>query len=245
MSFWTSEKLKERIAAEGLIAPYEPSQVVHCAYEMRVGSQAFVTSNPSDTVVVPADKKIVIPPGQFGLLITEEAISLPDDAIAFISIRAGIKFQGLVNVSGFHVDPGYKGKLKFSVFNAGRKDVILDQGQPIFMIWFSDLDRKTTDLYDGKQLNCDRITADDVMRIVGEVPSPGELKQQIEELRTEHEVKINSIEKEQRILLWVFGILIALLIGAFVKVLFDGNKEARAGPPMNTPVSPPETKEQK
>jgi hypothetical protein len=38
--------------------------------------------------------------------------------MAFISMRTAFKFKGLVNISGFHVDPGYKGKLIFAVFNA-------------------------------------------------------------------------------------------------------------------------------
>ena len=49
-----------------------------------------------------------IPPGQFAFLLTEEVVSVPPDALAFISIRAKTKFRGLVNVSGFHVDPGYQ-----------------------------------------------------------------------------------------------------------------------------------------
>ena len=71
--------------------------------------------------------QLVIPPGQFGLLITEEVVQVPMDAIAFISIKAGIKFRGLVNVSGFHADPGFSGKLKFAVYNAGSQRLVLDR----------------------------------------------------------------------------------------------------------------------
>src|SRR5439155_21170679 len=108
---------------------------------------------------------VTIPPGQFGLLITEEEVITPNDAIAFISVRSHIKFRGLVNVSGFHVDPGYKGKLKFSVYNAGSQTIVLEVGEPAFIIWFADLDRPTKDSYYARKPGHSRITADDVMRI--------------------------------------------------------------------------------
>ena len=51
----------------------------------------------------------MIPPGQFAFLLTAETVTMPDNAIAFISIKARLKFNGLINISGFHVDPGYRG----------------------------------------------------------------------------------------------------------------------------------------
>jgi dCTP deaminase len=44
-----------------------------------------------------------------------------------------IKQRGLVNVSGFHVDPGYSGKLLFSVYNAGPRSIVLTRGEPVFV----------------------------------------------------------------------------------------------------------------
>ena len=134
MAYWSSEKLKDRMSGGGLMSPFDEKRITHCAYEMGVGDQAFVTSNHSDKTLVAAGTKIVIPPGQFGLLLTQESVAVPNTCIAFISIRASSKFQGLVNVSGFHVDPGYKGKLMFAVCNAGSKNIVLDQGQRLFLI---------------------------------------------------------------------------------------------------------------
>jgi dCTP deaminase len=69
MAFWSSETLKERIPADDLIIPYDPERVKHCAYEMGVGGEAFVTSRSSDGPRISAGDQIEIPPGQFGLLI--------------------------------------------------------------------------------------------------------------------------------------------------------------------------------
>ena len=226
MAFWSSEKLKDRIPSGELVTPFDEKRITHCAYELGVGDQAFVTSNPSDKTLVAAGTKIAIPPGQFGLLITQESVAVPNDCIAFISIRAGSKFQGLVNVSGFHVDPGYKGKLMFAVYNAGSKNIVVDQGQRLFMIWFADLDQETKNPYD--KAGREGITAEDVMKIQGDVASPAELNRKIEIIRSEHDKKIQSIEKEQAVTRWLFAALVLLLIGIAVKDSLDRRKDVVA-----------------
>jgi dCTP deaminase len=100
------------------------------------------------------DQPFVIPPGQFAFLQTEEVVSVPVDAMAFISMKATFKMKGLVNVSGFHVDPGWKGPLLFAVYNAGPQTVHLQRGLRLFLIWIADLDlpsdrHKTTALDRG------------------------------------------------------------------------------------------------
>src|SRR6266850_6603948 len=152
MAFWSTEEFRRRGAQENLVVPFDPQNVKHGAYELAVGPEVSITSKDSTTKeMLDAAEAFVIPPGQFGLLLTEEIISTPLNAIGFISIRASIKFEGLVNVSGFHVDPGFTGRLKFSVYNAGSRNIVLSRGDRVFMMWFSDLDRTTTDGYGGQR----------------------------------------------------------------------------------------------
>ena len=92
----------------------------------------------------------MIPPAQFAILYTDERVHIPDDVIGFISIKFGEKSKGLVNISGFHVDPGYSGRLKFCVYNAGNKIIHLGYGMQYFSLWFADLDEKTEDPYPAK-----------------------------------------------------------------------------------------------
>ena len=47
------------------------------------------------------------------------------------------KLSGLINISGFHVDPGFEGRLKFSVYNAGTADVLLRYKDPIFILFIT------------------------------------------------------------------------------------------------------------
>ena len=214
MAIWSTETLKARVPQGNLIEPYSEARIVHAAYELSLGSDAFITSDDRKTDLC-STHQLLIPPGQFGLLITEEVVKIPNDAIALISIKADIKFRGLVNVSGFHVDPGFSGKLKFSVYNAGSQNMVLDRNQRTFLIWFCSLDRPTSDVYDGGHLNQSNITSNDVMRIQGDVASPAALKIEIDKLRNEYEQLSQNVTMWRQVTTGLF-IAITLLIVRWV-----------------------------
>jgi len=243
MSFWNSEKLIRTQNFRALVEPFSAERVKHGAYELSMGSEAFLTSEPTGAKQELADNgQIVIPPGQFGLLLTEETVAIPDDAIAFISIKFSIKQRGLVNVSGFHVDPGFKGQLKFAVYNAGSRNIVLTRGERVFIIWFCDLSASTRDGYDGQHAMQHGISSEDVMQIQGEVASPAALKKQIDELRTDHDQRFSGLDEkmEQRFsaiedkITSRTTIVAALLTALMVGVFFKGcdQTSTTTGPPV-------------
>ncbi len=213
MPFWSSEKLKEKLKGGNLIAPCDLNRVKYGFYELSVGPEAFLTSDPSgQKQEIRPGSQLVIPPWQFGVIITEETVTLPDNAIGFISIKTNTKFRGLVNVSGFHVDPGFSGRLKFAVYNAGSQNIVLSRYQEAFLIWFSDLDRATSDVYRGEHFNQQEITAEDVMRIQGREISQGKLLEEFRELKNSVSALESSTKYRLNLLTSLFvGVLVALL----------------------------------
>lgn len=213
MPFWSSETLKRKIPADSLVKPYCEKAVKHCAYELAMGGEAVITEKPKlfrkrpRTTLEPRGP-LVIPPGQFGMLLTEEFVKVPHNAIAFISIRAGIKFKGLVNISGFHVDPGFSGRLKFAVYNAGSDIITICRGDRVFMIWYADLDFATTDPYGPNKPEQNEITAQDIERASGEIFSPAQLKSDLKELS--HKVTILMLVAT--ILITIFGAIAGRLL---------------------------------
>lgn len=106
-----------------------------------MGGEAYLTDGKKrkSTILNKNNKTITINSGQFALLLTDESLNIPNDILGFISIKAGIKFKGIINVSGSHVDPGFKGQLLFSVYNAGPARITLKKGEPYFLIFFTEL----------------------------------------------------------------------------------------------------------
>ena len=141
MTFWNGPTLEARLPE--LIEPFQIERIDCASYTLSVGNQIYVTPDEEMNVrhhtkqELEPNQPFTIPPGQFGFLLTVETVKVPQDSIAFISIKASWKFRGLINVSGFHVDPGYRGRLVFSVFNAGPQPIHLQQGMELFLIWFA------------------------------------------------------------------------------------------------------------
>jgi len=226
--FWSSETLAQKLPS--LISPYSEDRIDCAAYTLSVGDEVYVS--PSDQAVDPKavtirrlspGQSFAIPPGQFAFLITYETVSVPSDAIALISIRARVKFRGLVNVSGFHVDPGYVGQLTFSVFNAGPVPIHLKQGDRAFLIWYANLDRPT----ENKKMR-PRLPGIDtglVSGIAGELRSFASLAAKIEAVQSSLAEKISKLEKQQVRHNTIFGIavtvLAALLVAAIVPPTID------------------------
>jgi dCTP deaminase len=223
--FWSGETLRERLVP--LIEPFVADRIDCAAYTLSVGPEVYVspndqTADPTTVTVrklAPGDA-FTIPPGQFAFLLTEEIVAVPADALAFISIRAKTKFRGLVNVSGFHVDPGYHGQLTFAVFNAGPVPIHLKRGQPIFLIWYASLDRETTLKKDGSVhigIDPELITG-----VAGELQSFASLSKKIKDVDKTLGDRIHAVEKEQTYYRVIGAVALAVMIALTVNWLKDG-----------------------
>jgi dCTP deaminase len=200
MTFWSGATLQRRL-----------SEVVKCpsiaridcaAYTLSVGPEFYVT--PSDKTLdaktttirkLDADEVFSIPAGQFGYILTEEVITIPDDVLAFISIKARIKWRGLVNVSGFHVDPGYHGRLLFAVYNAGPTSIHLRRGDPTFLIWFADLDAASTGHVKAHEPRMMSIDTNALNQVAGEIYSVQGLSEKIKATDKDLSTRVTALER--------------------------------------------------
>ena len=111
MSFWSGEKLS---SSPSVVTGFSAEQVDANAYNLRMGNCFFRTADNAGGNGGKEQKKtflstgeaFVIPAGQFAYLLTRETVNVPTNAMAFISMRTGIKFQGLINVSCFQCRGG-------------------------------------------------------------------------------------------------------------------------------------------
>lgn len=193
MSFLSSQGLESLIKDQGVISEdsFDPDSIKRGAYELSLGREVYETSNTSKTILTspPSFRReniqFSIEPGQFAMLLTEERVNIPNGFIGFLSVRSKFKFKGLINVSGFHVDPGYEGHLKFTVYNAGGRSITLTRGSRMFPMWISTMKQETRDPYpppeDKKR---DFITDENIDSIKGAPVSVSHLEGEVEALQT-------------------------------------------------------------
>jgi dCTP deaminase len=119
---------------------YDPNSLQQSSYDLRLGSQAYLVGADAPVFLSEDQQQyLTIPPGQFAILTCFEKLDLPPNLMGFITLKNGFKMQGLVNISGFHVDPTFKGILIFAVNNAGPSDIRLRFQEPTFTIFFAEV----------------------------------------------------------------------------------------------------------
>jgi dCTP deaminase len=179
MSFLSTQTLKKVLKADGVV-PFDATRLKHGAYEPAVGSEMILTSG-TGKIDLSDKRQVPIPPGQLATVLTAETIKIPTNHIGFISLRSSKKREGLINVSGFHVDPGYHGKLTFTLYNAGIADAFIQQGDIIFSLWLSELDSADNSPYTKPGVT--NITTELASRYSREWPSPSKLEKDINDTK--------------------------------------------------------------
>src|SRR5439155_9455489 len=154
------------------------------ACHLRIGDEVFLTSEETPRKLSQKSPFLSIEPGEFAVLITDEYVYLPDDIIGFISVRHTYKQKGIVSVSGFHVDPGFHGRLTFTVYNAGPNSVPIRFKDLMFIITFAEITRPTRP-YEGDFSGQIGISAAIVASLQGPSLSPRNLDERLRRLEIE------------------------------------------------------------
>jgi len=225
MSFWSTQTLNDRLL--GVVKPFDPTKIKQACYRLSMGNEYYISPHANDIDSHYSRqsfgelKSVAIPPGQFGFLLTHEIIDMPDDALGFISMQTDLKFMGLVNVSGFHVDPGSRGKILFSVFNAGPNPVHIAKGDEIFRLWIAGLDKP--DNAPRKGPGYMNIPTAHINKISGSLESLQSLSKQIIDIN-------NKVSSTEKLTYWCFALCVAivgtLVVSAITHLITDPNVNA-------------------
>jgi len=240
MAFLSTVDLKNLLSTGNCIIPYDPNRIDNVAYELALGDEVYLSDSKSGIKEILDTKtsQIQINPGQLALLLTKEIVNIPSDKLAFISIKASQKLKGLVNVSGFHVDPGFSGQLVFSVYNASPAAIMLERNEPYFLIWFTELSSNLDkeDAYNSKTNNHQNQSGIPVKYIEalkrGEITSPSALlnkikeqgdtlKEKIKEVETTLGNQLKDVERKKLRNEWLLTLAIGASITLFIKFYWD------------------------
>lgn len=234
MPFWSSQHLERELKR---LVGHDDTSLVDCnAITMRVGGEVYITPgleqpapNSHTKRILGASEPIAIPPGQFAFLLTEEVVTIPPEVMGFISIKATFKSKGLVNVSGFHVDPGWTGALIFAVFNAGPATIHLQRGMPLFLLWIADLDEASQKRKQGSgPVGIPPVMINNITGVVDSVYAlERRLKDEFKGLRDKDEELRKEVlevkERQTRVLIYlsIAAVIGGALVGAMVKAAGD------------------------
>ena len=201
-----------------LVDPFHMDQVDCASYSMRMGDEAYISprgerDNKMALCQLGYKQAVEIPAGQFAFLLTRERVTIPHDLIAFINMKNGLKSSGLVNVSGFHVDPGYNGRLVFAVFNAGTKKITVRQNDNLFLIWFARLE-DATPRYAKQKSGFNKIDSDFISKIPEESASLNSLTSRIGLLES-------KLSWRKEAIIYILGVFSATIVGLIVAKILD------------------------
>jgi dCTP deaminase len=98
----------------------------NATYDLRVGPEYRDHTESHVTALAEGDD-IRLVPGAAVVIATEESVEFPKAIFGYISPKVSLLQDGLSNTSS-KVDPGYTGRLLVTVFNLGKKEVLLRRG---------------------------------------------------------------------------------------------------------------------
>ena len=114
-----------------VIAPFDASCLNGAGYDLRLVDD------------------VTILPGQFRLVATLEKVELDEDLVGTLYLRSTLARAGVIGSLAL-VDPGFRGQLTVSLFNAGQKSFSMKGNDRFLQIVFHRLGVKTARPYQGK-----------------------------------------------------------------------------------------------
>lgn len=88
--------------------------------------------------------KYTLRPGATVIIESRETLNIPSNLAGIGFPPASVAVKGLLMTNAGHIDPGYNGKLSFTVINMGKEDYILVAGEKVFSILFFQLSKKVS-----------------------------------------------------------------------------------------------------
>jgi dCTP deaminase len=125
-------EIEKRVSDKSLVlSPFDPGSLNGAGYDLHLVEETS------------------IPAGKHRLVATVERVELPDDLTGTLHIRSSLARAGIF-ASLALVDPGFRGQLTISLYNAGSEAFRMRQGDRFVQLVLHALDTKTQRPYRGR-----------------------------------------------------------------------------------------------
>lgn len=138
----SQEELTERIQRGELIENSSASSVEGVKYDFLLGAHVLLPGGGplhADPQGEALGRGLFLEPGSLAYVLTRERLNLPADVKAELSPKRKMSHAGILVLGGFCVDPGYRGKLLFALFNFSTTPFLLRPGKKLIAAQFYQL----------------------------------------------------------------------------------------------------------
>jgi dCTP deaminase len=123
----SGKRLQEAIGNNDFLIDGDSSSCDGIKYDFRLDdyilkSKFGVPVNYSSFPVEKQGAELVVTPGEMVFVMTKETLKLPINIYSQLSPRRKMTEFGIITLGGFAIDPGYKGKLLFGLYNVSSED---------------------------------------------------------------------------------------------------------------------------
>jgi deoxycytidine triphosphate deaminase len=132
---WWKDAAWDRIANRIIIDPFQDHRLGPCCYGLSVGDEYVSLRDPFNPRPLKKGEHISIGPSETVLVLSQEYLCLPRNALAMIVPRATWIFEG-ISLSSTRIDPTWYGKLLIGVTNLAKNPVALDWGEEFCTCYF-------------------------------------------------------------------------------------------------------------
>jgi dCTP deaminase len=135
----TETELRQAVAEDRLIHGGKASSIEGLKYDFALGSQMlFGQKAPIDVAKLPELERadLAVRPGELVYVMSDESVELPNDMRADLSLKRKISHLGIMVLGGSSIDPGYKGKLIFALYNLSTRPFPLRPGRKLIAAQF-------------------------------------------------------------------------------------------------------------
>ena len=128
-----------RAIRDGIIGikPFMPENLRATSIELTLDETVTLTGG--EQVNITGTKGFVLAPGAAVNASTTETVELPLDYYGRPGATGALGKQGIIASTDFQIEPGFKGRLSFYLFNAGSEPLRLRAGEPVIGLEISRL----------------------------------------------------------------------------------------------------------
>ncbi len=200
------------------IEPFDPASVQPASYDLHVGPEGYTSSQKDSIVSLERSHLLVLAPGDFGMVVTNERLKLDTWHVGRFGLRSSLARKGLIAAVGPQIDPGFDGRLIVGLVNLSPHPIPLSYLDDFLTVEFHILQHEA-EPYAGPYQRRDRITANDLQHFIG---GQGMVYSEVVSSLATLNRTVGALQGSVKILLWVVGVAMAMLSIAVTIALVRG-----------------------